>query len=132
MLNEWTRDPREILDTYVGAIRGNMLTYSIWAGNYVMIIGRQNRDVFTAARWSKQDSREYVHERAWVKRGDWPSVGRMAEVGKDPDRVHTALRTPDDLLVLSAGGPAGGFGAIIPPWLGAKSLAITKRIEEKL
>jgi hypothetical protein len=31
VLNEWTRDPREILDTYVGAIRANMLTYSIWA-----------------------------------------------------------------------------------------------------
>jgi hypothetical protein len=131
VLNEWTRDPREILDTYVGAIRANMLTYSIWAGNYVMIIGRQNRDVFTAARWSKQDIREYVHERAWVKRGDWASVGKTAVVGKDPDRVHTALRTPDDLLVVSAGGPAGGFGAIIPPWLGAKSLAITTRIEEK-
>ena len=131
VLNEWTTDPREILDTYVGAIRANMLTYSIWAGNYVMIIGRQNRDVFTAARWSKQDIREYVHERAWVQRGDWASVGKSAVVGKDPDRVHTALRTPDDLLVVSAGGPAGGFGAIIPPWLGAKSLAITTRIEEK-
>src|SRR2546426_483555 len=113
------------------ASRANMPTYSIWAGNYFMIIGRQNRDVFTAARWSKQDIREYVHERAWVKRGDWASVGKTAVVGKDPDRVHTALRTPDDLLVVSAGGPAGGFGAIIPPWLGAKSLAITTRIEEK-
>jgi hypothetical protein len=108
-----------------------MLTYSIWAGTYAMVIGRQNRDVFAAAGWSKKDIREYVHERARVKRGDWASVGKAAVVGKDPDRVHTALRTPDDLLVVSAGGPAGGFGAIIPPWLGAKSLAVTMRIEEK-
>jgi hypothetical protein len=132
VLNEWTRDPREILDTYVGAIRGNMLTYSIWAGTYAMVIGRQHRDVFAAAGWSKKDIREYVHERARVTRGDWASVGKAAVVGKDPDRVHTALRTPDDLLVVSAGGPAGGFGTIIPPWLGAKSLAVTMRIEEKL
>jgi hypothetical protein len=89
VLNEWTRDPREILDTYVGAIRANMLTYSIWAGNNVMIIGRHNRDVFTATRWSKLDVRDYVHERAWVNRGDWASVGKTAVVGKDPDRVHT-------------------------------------------
>src|SRR5207237_9815779 len=79
----------------------------------------------------KKDIREYVHERAWVKRGDWASVGKASVVGKDPERVHTALRTPDDLLVVSAGGPAGGFGAIIPPGLGAKSLAVTMRIEEK-
>src|SRR5690349_15125142 len=31
VMNEWTHDPREILDTYAGAIRGNMLIYSIWA-----------------------------------------------------------------------------------------------------
>ena len=131
VLNEWTRDPREILDTYVGAIHGNMLTYSIWAGTYAMVIGRQNRDVFAAAGWSKKDIREYVHERARLKRGDWASVGKATVVGKDPDRVHTALRTPDDLLVVSAGGPAGGFGAIIPPWYAEKSVAVTMRIEEK-
>ena len=72
-----------------------------------------------------------MHERTWVKRGDWASVGKAAVVGKDPDRVHTALRTPDDLLVVSAGGPAGGFGAIIPPWYAEKSVAVTMRIEEK-
>jgi hypothetical protein len=39
------------------------------------------------------------------------------------------LRTPDDLLVVSAGGPAGGFGAVIPPWYAEKSLAVTVPIE---
>ena len=28
-----------------------------------------------------------------------------------------ALLTPGDLLPVAAGGPAGGFGAVIPPWL---------------
>ena len=28
-------------------------------------------------------------------------------------------------LVVAAGGPAGGFGAVIPPWLGNKSYAVT-------
>jgi hypothetical protein len=35
------------------------------------------------------------------------------------------LPSPEDLLVVSAGGPAGGFGAVIPPWLGTKSRAVT-------
>ena len=94
------------------------------------MIGRQHRETFAAAGWSKKDIREYVHERARVRRGDWASVGKAAVVGKDPDRVLTALRTPDDLLVVSAGGPAGGFGAIIPPWYAAKSVAVTVRVEE--
>jgi hypothetical protein len=130
VMNEWTREPREILDTYVGAIRANMLTYSIWAGTYAIVVGRQHRDTFAAAGWSKKDIREYVHERARVTRGDWASVGKAAVVGKDPNRVHTALRTPDDLLVVSAGGPAGGFGAIIPPWFAGKSVGVTVPIQE--
>jgi hypothetical protein len=38
------------------------------------------------------------------------------------------LRAPEDLLVIAAGGPAGGFGAVIPPWYGAKSDAVTLAI----
>ena len=66
-----------------------------------------------------------------VTRSDWATVGKAAVVGKDPNRVHTALRSPDDLLVVSAGGPAGGFGAISPPWYAEKSVAVTVKVEEK-
>jgi hypothetical protein len=126
VMNEWTHDPREILDTYAAAIRANMLTYSIWEGNYAIVIARQHRQIFAAAGWSKQDIREYIFETAHVRRGEWRSVGKAAVAGrKDEERVYRALRTPDDLLVVAAGGPAGGFGAIVPPWYGKKSLAVT-------
>jgi len=125
VMNEWTREPREILETYAAAIRANLLTYSIWAGNYAIVVGAQHRELIAAAGWSKREIREYVHERARVTRGDWAAVGKRAVVGKHPERVHTALRSPDDLLVVAAGGPAGGFGAIIPPWYAEKSIAIT-------
>ena len=48
---------------------------------------------------------------------------------QDEDRIYTALRTPDDLLVVAAGGPAGGFGAVVPPWYGTKSLAVTRPVD---
>ena len=129
IMNEWTHDPREILDTYVAAIRSNMLTYSIWEGNYAFVIPKQHREIFTAAGWGKQQIREYVFEVARVKRDEWRGVGKAAVAGrKDGDKVYRALRTPDDLLVVAAGGPAGGFGAIIPPWYGKKSLAVTTPI----
>jgi hypothetical protein len=129
IMNEWTHDPREILDTYVAAIRANMLTYSIWEGNYAIVIPKQHRQIFTAAGWSKREIREYVFEMAQVKRGDWRAVGKAAVAGlKDEERIHRALRAPDDLLVIAAGGPAGAFGAILPPWYGKKSLAVTAPI----
>jgi len=129
VMNEWTHDPKEILDTYAAAIRANMLTYSIWEGNYAMVVPKQHRQVFAAAGWSKRDIRGYVYETARVKRRDWRAVGKAAVAGlKDEDREYCALREPDDLLVVAAGGPAGGFGAILPPWYGKKSLAVTSSI----
>jgi hypothetical protein len=129
LMNEWTRDPRELCETYAATMRANLLTYSIWAGNYVIVVGRQHRDVLHDAGWSKRDVREFIHERARVKREDWRSVGKGVVVGHKGDNVHTALRTPDDLLIISAGGPAGGFGAVIPPWYAEKSLAVTVPID---
>jgi hypothetical protein len=129
IMNEWTHDPREILDTYAAAIRANMLTYSIWEGNYAMVVPKQHRQVFAAAGWGKREIREYVYEIAHVKRAQWRSVGKAAVAGlKDENRTYRALRSPDDLLVIAAGGPAGAFGAILPPWYGKKSLAITTAI----
>jgi hypothetical protein len=129
IMNEWTHDPREILDTYAAAIRANMLTYSIWEGNYAMVIPKQHRQIFGAANWSKQNIREYTFEAAQVARKEWRTVGKAAVAGrKDEERMYRALRSLDDLLVIAAGGPAGGFGAIVPPWYGKKSLAVTTPI----
>ncbi len=129
VMNEWTHDPKEICDTYAAAVRSNMLGYSIWEGNYAMIVAKQHRDVFNAAGWTKQTIREYLFERCQVLRRQWRDVGKGAIAGrKNEEQVYRALRTPDDLLVIAAGGPAGGFGAIAPPWYGKKSLAVTKAV----
>jgi hypothetical protein len=129
VMNDWTRDPRELLTTYVAAIRANMLTYSIWAGNYALIVPKQHRHVLTAAGFTKKDIRQFVFDGARVTRREWRTVGKAAVAGrKDEDAVYTALRSPDDLLVVAAGGPAGGFGVVVPPWYGAKALAVTTRI----
>jgi hypothetical protein len=129
LMNEWTSDPRQLLETYAATMRANLLTYSIWPGNYAIVIGRQHREVLIAAGWSKRDVRECVYERARVTRGEWRGVGKAAVVGRKADDVHPALSSPDDRLVVAAGGPAGGFGAVVPPWYAAKSLAVTVRVQ---
>ncbi len=131
VMNEWTRDPEEVLEAFAASIRANMLTYSIWSGDYTLVLGGQLRDTLTAAGWTKQDVRRYVAGSARVTRGQWREVGKGALVDEDNrDREYRALDHPDDLLVVAAGGPANGFGAVIPPWYGKKSRAVTVPIEE--
>ncbi len=128
LMNEWTTLPEEILDTFVAEIKANMVHYSIWSGNYAVVIPPQLRQHFAVAGWSKADIRSYVFEHARVKRSDWAACGKASIVGDQPDRKYAALPDPDHLLVIAAGGPAGGFGAVIPPWLGTRSHAVTTAI----
>ena len=131
IMNEWTADPVEILETFAGEMRHNMLTYSVWAGNYVLVIPKQLRDLLVAAGWQKRDIREYIFRSARVVRSDWAKVGKKNIVDRSggPLQEFTALKEPSDLLIVAAGGPAGGFGAVIPPWLGSKARAVTKPID---
>lgn len=125
IMNEWTTKPEEILETFAAEMRANMRHYSIHPGNYVIVIPKQLRDHLRAAKWSKQMIAEFIHARARIKRSEWHEVGKGAVVRDRGDKEYAAMESPDQLLVVAAGGPAGGFGAIIPPWLGNKSYAVT-------
>jgi hypothetical protein len=129
IMNEWTTKPEEILDTFVAEIRTNMRHYSIWPGNYAIIVPPQLRTHFAEAGWSKANIREYVFEKARIRRAEWAECGKGAIVADKGDQEYAALPSPDHLLVIAAGGPAGGFGAVIPPWLGHKSRATTVAVD---
>ncbi len=125
IMNEWTTVPEEILETFAAEMRANMRHYSIHPGNYALIVPKQLRDHLQAANWSKADIADFIHQRARIHRREWGDVGKGNVVRDRGDSLYTALQSPDDLLVVAAGGPAGGFGAVIPPWLGDKSHAVT-------
>lgn len=129
VMNEWTGDPEELCNTFAAEIRANMLGYSIWPGNYVVVLPPQLRAPFQAAGWTKDDIRKRVFERARVTRGEWRAWGKgvLADRGDD-GQEFAALDRPEDLLVVAAGGPAGGFASIVPPWLGNRARAVTKAI----
>jgi len=128
IMNEWTTRPEEILDTYVAEIRANMRHYSIWPGNYALIVSPQLRAHFERAGWSKADIRGYVAHKSRIRRSEWAECGKGSVVGERGEREYAAFAEAGDVLVIAAGGPAGGFGAVIPPWYGNKSRAVTMAI----
>jgi hypothetical protein len=125
IMNEWTTEPREILETFAAEMRANMRHYSIWGGNYALIVPKQLREHLQTAGWSKRDIADFIYRRARIHRREWAECGKTAVVRDRGDTEYAALDSPEQLLVVAAGGPAGGFGAVIPPWLGGKSGAVT-------
>ena len=72
----------------------------------------QLRAHFEKAGWSKKDIRKYVFEHARIQRKEWADCGKASVVGSQGEQEYAALTDEDDLLVIAAGGPAGGFGAV--------------------
>ena len=128
LMNEWTTKPEEILETFAAEMRANMRHYSIHPGNYAIVVPKQLREHLQTAGWSKADIAAFIHDRARIHRREWAEVGKGAVVRDRGDTVYPALASPEHLLIVAAGGPAGGFGAVIPPWLGDKSRAVTLAI----
>ena len=125
IMNEWTTEPEEILETFAAEIRANMRQYSIWPGHYAVIVPRQLREHLAAAGWTRADVCRRLHERARIRRREWADVGKGQVVRGRGDDEYRALPDPEHLLLVAAGGPAGGFGAVVPPWFGGKSRAVT-------
>ena len=125
IMNEWTTDPEEILETFAAEIRANMRQYSIWPGHYAAIVSRQLREHLAAAGFSRADVCRRLYERSRIRRREWAGVGKGRVVRDRGDAEYRALPDPDHLLLIAAGGPAGGFGVVIPPWFGEKSRAVT-------
>ena len=128
LMNEWTTKPEEILDTFCAEIKANLRHYSIYPGNYAIVIPPQLRTHFDEAGWGRKEIQQYVFKNARIHRREWADVGKGAVVGRRGDQEYPALPDPEHLLIIAAGGPAGGFGAVIPPWLGHKSKAVTVAI----
>ena len=128
LMNEWTTKPEEILDTFCAEIKANLRHYSIYPGNYAIVIPPQLRTHFDEAGWGRKEIQQYVFENARILQREWADVGKGAVVGRRGDQEYPALPDPEHLLIIAAGGPAGGFGAVIPPWLGHKSKAVTVAI----
>ena len=78
IMNEWTREPKEILETFAAEMRANQRHYSIHGGNYAIVIAKQLRDHIQAAGWTKRDIADFVFERARVPRSAWAEVGKGA------------------------------------------------------
>lgn len=123
--NEVASTPEAILDTYAATLAdtGNLGRPN--AGEYMLIVVPQHVEYLRRAGWTRQQVQAYVHERAIVTRDAFERAGKTWPW---PEAALPVAQSAEALMVMTAGGDAGGMGAVVPPWLGKSSRAVTRAI----
>jgi hypothetical protein len=102
--------------------------------NYALVIAGEHMRTIAADGWSKADIRKFVFEHTQNSVAHLKRTERLPGPVKPEDEsaLRPLLASPEDLLVVAAGGRAGAFSAYIPGWASRRtSEAVTKLIQER-
>ncbi len=116
----------------IGSIINTMMGTLYRGGNWVLVLCPEHVTVFKHEGWTKAQIREAVHERAVRSLAEFKRLNGLPDsmINKEDEQaIQRNIDTPEDLLIVTAGGKAGGFSAVIPPWAaGADSRPVTMAI----
>jgi hypothetical protein len=108
-------------------ISGNVMGQA----HYCLVIAGEHMRTIAADGWGKKEIRQFVWERTHNSHAHLKRTQRMSGdlLADDETRMRPLVATPDDILVVAAGGRAGAFSAFIPGWGSSKSSrAVTKEV----
>ena len=127
--NRLSATPEGVLDTACAHMR-----ISAGAGRqpqYAMVFAGEHQAIFRKAGWSREQVQRYAfeHSQATVAELKRANVLPGPVEPADEKKPFPVVETPQDLLVLAAGGQAGVQSCFIPGWGGkAGSQSVTKPI----
>jgi hypothetical protein len=102
--------------------------------NYCVVLAGEHMRTIAADGWSKADIRKFIFENTTNTVAHFKRTARMPGAVKPEDETATRplVRSPDDILVVAAGGRAGSFSCFIPGWASrTSSEAVTVVIKER-
>lgn len=114
------------------SIANTMLGTVYRGGNWVLVLCPEHVTIFKKEDWTKAQIRQAVWEQAARPFDAFKRIAGLSDeliFPEDAESTYHYIFTPDDLLIMTAGGGAGGFSALIPPWAaGADSLPVTRAV----
>jgi hypothetical protein len=99
--------------------------------HYMVVLAGEHTRTIARDGFGKADIRRFLFEHTQVSHAHLKRTNRLAGavLPDDETRMRPLVETPDDILVVAAGGRAGAFSAYIPGWSGKRSSqAVTKEV----
>jgi peroxiredoxin len=98
-------------------------------GASLFVICPEHADMFRAAGWSKQHLREVMFDAARRDAAElrWGETTPQVEAADDAQQI-TKWTSPDDIVLVVAGGEAGRYSAVFGPCLGMNAEIVSKEV----
>ena len=101
---------------------------------YFLVFAGEHRAVLAKEGWSKEKIREYCFANTQASFAELKRIQMMpGEIaGGDETRMKPLVVSPEDFVIVGAGGKAGAFSSFVPGWAGKRSSqSVTKEIRKK-
>jgi hypothetical protein len=98
---------------------------------YIIVIAGEHMEVIGKDGWSKDDIRQFCFEHTRTSAAELKRINVMPGnlTPEDEHTLSSVVQTPEDFMVVAAGGRAGAFSAFIPGWSGKRnSESVSKEI----
>src|SRR5438093_2992453 len=98
---------------------------------YTIVLAGEHMRTIAGDGWGKKEIRQFVFEHTQNSHAHLKRTQRMAGAIQpgDETRLRPLVASPDDILVVAAGGRAGAFSVYIPGWSSSRSSqAVTKEV----
>ena len=117
-------------DELLTIVSDAMLALGVGHEEVVVVLGPEVLEYVRRAGWTKHRIKEFIFQRAQRTGEEWNVRYRALHqfTGSDLDRSIPAVKSPDNITVVGAGGSAGPFASIIGSWGSISS--ITKEINQ--
>jgi len=123
--------PDRIVDAVVAAFAAVSTNNALLRGGVgVVVLNPEHAAVLGAAGWSRSDVAAAVHDRAGNPRARLARAVPAFAGSGDPEELLRCFESPDDVLVLVAGG-GGLYSTVFPTWCagGHRNRAISVEVE---
>ena len=133
--NQLNESPEGVLLSFAAAMK-NPSTFIVGKGGQgIVVLGHEHALAVHQAGWGKPRIREFLAEHSRVTPEELAAGGIVLETGAQhhmtpgPDGKLPTVPTPDDIVLVTAGGPGAGWSAYLPAWAPIiHSRSITKRV----
>ena len=107
-------------------------------GHTLFVIGPEHAKTLGDERWSKQDFKRFLYKtirrpaRDLAPGPDGAETGRLKDLleGRTGEERIPKFPSPEEIVIVVAGGTAGRFSAVVPGWMGGElgSRPVTRAI----